>query len=203
MLIQERLSELLRVCDFIAARNLSCATTGNFSIRIDGQSMKISSSGKDKSMLKEIDFVTCDLDGNLLAGQGKPSAEAPLHGMIYQLAEQANCVLHTHSVPLTVLSMLQDRAHSISFTGYEMQKTIQGFSSHEEQLDLMIFNNDQDMHRLASVVRTSWKETNRASGFIVRGHGLYCWGNQIADAKRHMEGLEFLIECELQRRRYL
>ncbi|MDR5106194.1 class II aldolase/adducin family protein, partial [Salmonella enterica subsp. enterica serovar Derby] len=37
-------------------------------------------------------------------------------------------------------------------------------------------------------------------GFLVRGHGLYCWGSQVAEARRHLEGLEFLFQCELQRR---
>jgi len=37
-------------------------------------------------------------------------------------------------------------------------------------------------------------------GFLVRGHGLYCWGRQVAEARRHLEGLEFLFQCELQRR---
>jgi methylthioribulose-1-phosphate dehydratase len=37
-------------------------------------------------------------------------------------------------------------------------------------------------------------------GFLVRGHGLYCWGKQVEEARRHLEGLEFLFQCELQRR---
>ena len=193
------IADLLAVCDCIAKRNLSSATTGNFSIRIDDASMKISCSGKDKSMLQHDDFLLCDLNGMPQHSQMKPSAEAPLHGMIYQLSKKASCVLHTHSVPATVLSMLTTKK-SIDFCGYEMQKTIQGFSSHEETLSLFLFDNDQDMQRLKELVKKSWEEVKSAHGILLRGHGLYSWGSSIADAKRHMEGLEFLLECELARR---
>ena len=32
-------------------------------------------------------------------------------------------------------------------------------------------------------------------GFLIRGHGLYAWGRDIAEARRHVEGLEFLLSC--------
>jgi methylthioribulose-1-phosphate dehydratase len=31
-------------------------------------------------------------------------------------------------------------------------------------------------------------------GFLIRGHGLYTWGRDVAEAKRHLEILEFLFE---------
>jgi len=146
--------------------------------------------------LKEEDFLACDLDAKLISGNGKPSAEAFLHGMIYKLSSETSCVLHTHSVPVTVLSMQKNEAQKIAFQGYEMQKTISGFQSHEETLKLFIFDNDQDIPRLASAVKELWHEVKAAYGLIVRGHGLYSWGNTVAEARRHMEGLEFLVECE-------
>jgi methylthioribulose-1-phosphate dehydratase len=33
-----------------------------------------------------------------------------------------------------------------------------------------------------------------AHGFLIAGHGLYTWGRTIADAERHVEILEFLME---------
>ncbi len=195
------LSDLLRACNFIAQRNLCPATGGNFSIR-ENNHMRMSASGKDKSNLSEKDFVLCDFTGKWLSGDGKPSAEAALHGMIYQLSE-AQCVLHTHSMSVTVLSMLPDAADSISFQGYEMVKTISGFQSHDETLKLAIFDNNQDIPALAELVKQNWQSVHLASGLIVRGHGLYSWGNSISDAKRHMEGLEFLVECEFNRKRLL
>jgi len=31
-------------------------------------------------------------------------------------------------------------------------------------------------------------------GFLLRRHGLYTWGEDLAQAKRHLEILEFLLE---------
>jgi methylthioribulose-1-phosphate dehydratase len=31
-------------------------------------------------------------------------------------------------------------------------------------------------------------------GFLLRGHGLYTWGRDLALARRHLEVLEFLLE---------
>lgn len=195
-----KLNALLKTCALIANRNLCPATAGNFSIRATENTMLMSASGKDKTQLSPTDFITCQFDAKKLSGEGEPSAEAALHGMIYQLSPQTECVLHTHSVAVTVLSMLPTTDNQIVFQGYEMQKTIAGFQSHEETLTLAVFDNDQNMIRFAQRLKTNWENVVAASGFVVRGHGLYCWGNQVKDAQRHMEGLEFLMACELQHR---
>ena len=36
-------------------------------------------------------------------------------------------------------------------------------------------------------------------GVLIRGHGLYAMGNSVAETRRHIEGLEFLFACELER----
>src|SRR3990167_7818960 len=112
------LTELLTTCAFIAKRQLSPATAGNFSLRQKNNAMLMSVTGIDKSNLTEKDFVLCDFSAKLITGEGKPSAEAALHGMIYQLSIDTLCVLHTHSVPVTVLSMLPETDNKIAFQGY-------------------------------------------------------------------------------------
>jgi methylthioribulose-1-phosphate dehydratase len=32
----------------------------------------------------------------------------------------------------------------------------------------------------------------------VSGHGLYAWGKDLAEARRHVEGFEFLFACAWQ-----
>jgi len=38
------------------------------------------------------------------------------------------------------------------------------------------------------------REHPEAHGFLIRGHGVYTWGKDLADAKRQIEILEFLFE---------
>ena len=39
-----------------------------------------------------------------------------------------------------------------------------------------------------------WEKNFNIYGFLLAGHGLYTWGKTIAEAKRHIEVLEFLFE---------
>ncbi len=57
-------------------------------------------------------------------------------------------MLHTHSVNATVLSRLT-LSDSLVFADYELQKAFAGISTHQSQVLVPIFDNDQDIARLA------------------------------------------------------
>ena len=140
--------------------------------------------------------MICDLTGNAEDPAHRPSAETPLHTALYTLDEGIGAVLHTHSVPSTVLS--RAAGTSVSITNFEMQKAIAGIQSHETTLVIPVFDNRQDMKILATRVEEAWHEGNLQNhGFLIRGHGLYAWGADLVEAERHTEGLEFLFECLL------
>ena len=61
---------------------------------------------------------------------------------------------------------------------------------------LPITENDQDMPRLAARVGQMLSSHPDAHGFLIAGHGLYTWGRSIADAERHVEIMEFLLEVD-------
>ena len=82
--------------------------------------------------------------------------------------------------------------------GYEMQKAFDGIKSHDETVSIANFDNDQDMVALAARLSDRWRSGGIAvPGFLIRGHGLYAWGVDVAAARRHAEGFEFLFECLL------
>ncbi|MET1163044.1 MAG: class II aldolase/adducin family protein, partial [Pseudoxanthomonas sp.] len=37
--------------------------------------------------------------------------------------------------------------------------------------------------------------------YLIDGHGLYAWGRDMAEARRHLEAFEFLFHCELELRK--
>ncbi|HCF3103505.1 TPA: methylthioribulose 1-phosphate dehydratase, partial [Pseudomonas aeruginosa] len=105
--------------------------------------------------------------------------------------------LHTHSVNATVLSRLV-RGDRLVLQDYELQKAFTGVTTHEGQVEVPIFDNDQDIARLASRVQP-WLEAHPyCPGYLIRGHGLYTWGARMSDALRQVEAFEFLFECELK-----
>jgi methylthioribulose-1-phosphate dehydratase len=179
------------------ARQWCLATGGNFSLRLDGERCLITRSGTDKSRLRPGDLMVCDLDGVPVVPGARPSAEAAVHMALYALDDRIGAVLHTHSVTSTVLSRAVPG--DLVFQDYEMQKAIAGVESHEEKLVLPVLENSQDMRALAAAVRQRWALGHlRACGFLVRGHGLYAWGEDLDAARRHVEGLEFLLACAWQ-----
>ncbi|MEE4411178.1 MULTISPECIES: methylthioribulose 1-phosphate dehydratase [unclassified Serratia (in: enterobacteria)] len=194
-----QLTALLAACHWIGEKGWCPATGGNMSLRLDDQRCLVTESGKDKGSLTEADFLLVETATNHVPSGRTPSAETGLHTLIYRLYPQIGAVLHTHSVNATVLSRVE-RSDGLVLQGYEMQKSLGGQSSHLDSVIIPIFDNDQDIPRLAARVAAYAEVTPLQYGFLVRGHGLYCWGRQVAEARRHLEGLEFLFQCELQRR---
>ena len=125
--------------------------------------------------------------------RGKPSDESLLHIRIVK-ERGAGAVLHTHSTWNTILSDLYAAEGGVRIEGYEMLKGLQGVSTHEHSEWLPIIDNSQDMTSLAEVVGQTLNEHRSAHGFLLRRHGLYSWGDTLAQAKRHIEILEFLLE---------
>jgi methylthioribulose-1-phosphate dehydratase len=178
-------------------RQWCLGTSGNFSARLDDSQFLITQSGKDKSVLTPDDLMICDLNGIPRNSALRPSAETALHLALYRHDPGISAVLHTHSVCATLLSRTADS--SVAFSGYEMQKAMTGVGSHEDTSVLPVFDNTQDMRALADQLHAYLvAETGTTCGFLVRGHGLYAWGRSLAEARRHLEGLEFLLSCRWQ-----
>jgi methylthioribulose-1-phosphate dehydratase len=75
-----------------------------------------------------------------------------------------------------------------------MLKGLSGISTHQHEEALPIIENSQEMNSLSKAVEQKLVDYPDAHGFILRRHGMYTWGSDIAEAKRHVEILEFLFE---------
>ena len=170
-------------------------TSGNFSAVLsrDPVCIAITSSSIDKGLLNADHILKVDEQGQVLEGIGRPSAETLLHLSVVRL-RQAGSVLHTHSVWSNILSDAHAERRGLSIEGYEMLKGLEGVVTHEHQEWLPIIENSQDMPSLAKDVEKVLVEHPKAHGFLLRRHGMYTWGKDIAEAKRHVEILEFLLE---------
>ena len=189
--------QIIEAGRFLHERGWSPATSGNYSARLSFDQALLTVSGRHKGQLGEDDVLATDLDGNSLEPGKKPSAETLLHTQLYRWKPEIGAVLHTHSVNATVLSRLT-LADSLVFADYELQKAFAGVDSHESQVLVPIFDNDQDIARLAVKVQPWLGERSDCVGYLIRGHGLYTWGATIADCLRQVEAFEFLFECELK-----
>ncbi len=184
----------------LAARGWTPATSSNFSLRLDDRHAIITVSGRDKSRLTEADLMAIDFDGHPVAAEHQPSAETVLHTQLYRRDPAIGCVLHTHSQNQTVASRLFAADGRILLQGYELLKAFAGTRTHETSLSVPVLPNSQNMNELAGLVELRLGD-DPLYGYLIDGHGLYAWGRDLAEARRHLEAFEFLLGCELDLRR--
>lgn len=170
-------------------------TSGNFSAKISDTPLRlcITASGNDKGALDETHFLEIDDNSEVLQGFGKPSAETLIHLAIYRF-HKAGAILHTHSVWGTILSDMFYENGAIEIEGYEMLKGLAGIKTHEHKEFVPIVENSQDYLALSHVIDNVLRENKNIHGVYLRRHGLYTWGETVAEAKRHIEIFEFLFE---------
>jgi methylthioribulose-1-phosphate dehydratase len=185
-----------------AARELSTfgwtpATSSNFSMRVDADHAAITISGRHKGRLGRDDIMLIDLDGNAVGTDARPSAETALHTQVYRRWPEMNVVLHTHSRTQSVASRLFAAEGAVRLQGWELQKAITGYHTHESVLEIPVFPNTQHMPELVARV-DAWLDAGKPlHAYLIDGHGIYTWGRDMAETRRHLEALEFLLGCEL------
>ncbi len=192
--------EIVTTTRELAAMGWTPATSSNFSTRLDDRHAAITVSGRDKGKLGEADIMVVDFDGQPVATTNRPSAETLLHTQLYRRFPQVGCVLHTHSLVQTVSSRLFAAAGKIRLDGYELLKAFAGNSTHEVAIDVPVLPNSQDMPALAAEVERLL-DAGPLWGYLIDGHGLYAWGCDMAEARRHLDAFEFLFACELELRK--
>ncbi len=185
----------------LAALGWTPATSSNFSMRVDDAHAAITISGRDKGRLGRDDIMLIDLNGRAVGTDAHPSAETALHTQVYRRWPEIKVVLHTHSRTQSVASRLFAAQGVIRLQGWELQKAITGFHTHESVLDIPVFANTQHMPELVAQVDAWLGAGKPLHAYLIDGHGIYTWGRDMAETRRHLEALEFLLACELDLRR--
>lgn len=170
-------------------------------MRIDDAHVAVTVSGRDKGALTPADVMAIGIDGTSVDPALRPSAETALHLQIYRRQPETGAVLHTHSHNQTVASRLFAKQGKVALHGWELQKAVTGYTTHDSELDVPVFPNSQDMRDIEASV-DAWLDAGKPLyAYLIDGHGLYTWGRSMAEAKRHLEALEFLLACELDLKR--
>lgn len=186
-----------------AAKGWVPATSGNFSVRIDVETIAITRSGVDKGRLEASDILIQPLASPLLPGS---SAEALLHIDHYRAHPATGAIFHTHSPCATVIGRAHLSQQAVWLTGWELQKALSGVKTHETAVEVPIFANDQDIAALSTRVTARFATVLppehqglpaiRAPGYLLAGHGIYAFGANPFEAWRHLEAFEALFNQE-------
>lgn len=196
----QQLDELIQVCHWIGQQGWVPACSGNFSVKSQQACIWVSASGVDKTTIALNDFIEIDDAGRPLNTDKKPSAETLLHTALYQFFPEIYCVLHTHSYCATFLSLISKDVCVIN--NQELLKAFPPHTTHQTSVKVPIFDNTQDIKQLSHQLSHYLEDHPDTVAFLIRGHGVYTWGNTIQEAKKHLDAIEFLFKLELGLRGY-
>jgi methylthioribulose-1-phosphate dehydratase len=193
---QRAFSELTNIKADFASRGWFPATSGNLSVRVgdiidSAFTFAVTSSGKDKSQSTPEDFLLVNEQSlPIEATNLKPSAETEIHSEIYRLTG-CGAIFHVHTVYNNVLSELFWEQGSIPIDGVEL---IKAFNIWEEnaQIEIPILPNHAEIAKIARLIEGAILPG--IPGIVLRKHGIYAWGADAAQAKRHLEAFEYLFE---------
>jgi methylthioribulose-1-phosphate dehydratase len=193
---QRAFNQLSTIKADFAARGWFPATSGNLSMRVGDIvdqkfTFAVTASGKDKSQSTPEDFLLVNelslpTDNTSL----KPSAETKIHSEIYRLTG-CGAIFHIHTVYNNLLSELCWEQGVIPIEGVEL---IKAFNIWEEDanIEIPILPNYAEIGKIAEAIEGAL--IPRIPGIVLRKHGIYAWGADAFEAKRHLEAFEYLFE---------
>ena len=202
----EEMKKLAALVRTLNASGHNPATSGNYSLRSKqcAAHALVSESGIDKSLFHEDNFLLVNQETGLLhpslASSGRKSSdETDIHLSIYK-ATKAGCVLHSHLLESILFADLHPSQTSAEVAGLELLKGFKGIKSHEQKVTIPLFDNSQDIKALSKDILLAISD-RISYGFLLRGHGLYVWGDTVKDAKRHLEVFEYLFRYYIAKRK--
>ncbi|GIO02012.1 methylthioribulose-1-phosphate dehydratase [Brevibacillus sp. SKDU10] len=181
-----------------ARRDWFPGTSGNLSIKISDVPLQfaVTASGKDKTKLSPEDYLIVDGDCNSVEPTNlKPSAETLVHAVVYQSIPDAGACFHVHTIANNVISEVYAQKQSFTIHGQELIKGL-GIWEENALLNVPIVENYADIPTLAAAIKEAIKPD--VPGVLIRNHGIYAWGRNDFEAKRHIEAFEFLFEYQLR-----
>lgn len=200
----EAAAAIVAVGRWLDGKGWAPATSGNYSCRLDDGSIAVTVSGRHKGRLTPDDVMRVDAAGTPLDGK-KPSAETALHLALYRSFPEAGAVLHSHSPAAVGLSRAVP-GDGYTLAGHEMLKALPGIATHDAAVVLPIVPNSQDMAEIEAAVTPRLLDARLNGGaipaYLIRGHGLYGWGRDMAEAERVIEAVEWMIAAELAERSF-
>ncbi len=158
-------------------------TLGHISVR-EGDLVHMKRNGIGLDEVTPADVLTIDLDGNLVAGQGRIHLEAALHTEVYRARPDVRSVVHTHPPYSTAFGTTDATLEMLNHDAVLFKEGLAYFDGTAE----LIINREQ-----GASVAAALGEKRVA---IMRGHGVLVTGQSIPWAVYAALTLERVIQIQ-------
>lgn len=173
-------------------RGIQTGSGGNFSARVpDRELMLVKASGGAFIDATRESLLLTDFDGNVVAGTGKPTREALLHGYIYKVAPKVNSVIHCHS-PWAI---------GWAQTGLPLD----GITLHTQlkfncPIDVLDVTTPMVEEKDLPLVKALFDANPNLPAFILANHGVVAMGDNAINAEHNAELVEETAQVAVLKR---
>jgi L-ribulose-5-phosphate 4-epimerase len=182
----------------LPAEGLVTLTWGNVSGRSDdGRLVAIKPSGVSYATMTADHIVVVDLDGNLVAGDLRPSTDTPSHLALYRAFPDFGGIVHVHSVHATAFAQAR---RPIPCLGTTHADHFAGPVPVTRPLTPDEVGADYEGNTGAVVVdhlREHGLDPLHVPGVLVPGHGPFTWGASVTKAVDNAVAVEQIAKVAL------
>ncbi|GAB7347427.1 hypothetical protein MBLNU459_g4348t1 [Dothideomycetes sp. NU459] len=191
-------------------------TGGGTSIR-HGEHIFLAPSGVQKELMQPADLFVMDYASKAYVRRPaalKPSACTPLFMAAFTM-RGAGCCIHTHSIHAVLVTLLCEAADPAK-TGasspdvFEIERLEQikgipagygqgcGNLGYFDKLRIPIIENTAHEEDLRDTLEGAIRKWPNTHAVLVRRHGLYVWGKDVAQAKTQCESLDYIFQLAVE-----
>jgi len=161
----------------LAERGLIAGSDGNISVRLDGNRILITPSGRAKGRLTENELAVTDLDGRQIKGDCPASSESPMHLFVYRNRPEVTACIHSHAPYATACAV----------SGMGLPANVLP--------EVVLFVGDIPLTDYAAAGTEAVPESlapfiEKNNSFLLRNHGLLTIGRTLEEAYNRHETVE-------------
>jgi len=181
--VQVALEGVVRYGQKLSDSRLVIGTAGNVSVRVSDV-VVITPTSVEYGAITEDDLCVMNMNGDQLAGNGRPSSEYAMHRAIYN-KWPARAIIHTHSASAVAVSTVCQELPAIHYSILRLGGSTVRVARYQT------FGSDG----LAQSATTALKDRVAA---LLQNHGVVAYGATLAEAYARVELVEWLADVWLR-----